>query len=659
VLGTQPDYSILPARVPATVRHLVRRCLEKDLKRRLQHMGDVRIEVEEALAALTADAAPGPADGVATRGRLRRAVGAIAVAVLAGLAGWWLAHRSTSRAPAAVVRLSISSLEPLSLLLPHGARHLAISEDGSRVAYASANRLLIRRMGQLEAITIEVEALDPFFSPSGDWVGFFGTVGAETGLKKVPALGGPPVPIVATSDRPSGGTWRADGTIVFATTGGLYQVSENGGEPRLLVKPDPRRKERAYAWPQFMPDGRSVLFTIVPEDSIEGAQVAALDLKTLDVRIVLKGGTAARYASTGHLVYASGQTLKGIAFDPDTQQTRGDPVSLPDIAIATTPDNGAAEFAVSETGTLLFITPTEPGELRRRLWWVDHQGKQEPLALAPDRYANPRVSPDGTRVALDIPGAKRNIWIWNLQRASLTKLTSGPTEDLLPVWSRDGHRVFFGSDRTGNFDVYSQAADGATMARVEFAGPGSQMPQSFTPDGTRLILVEDIKNLSMLNLARPDRLEPLLHNEFENRNAVVSPDGNWIAYESNESGDRIEVFLRPFPNVSGRREKVSTDGGRFPLWGPKGSVELFYVDLDGGMMAASVKLSPSLSLGRVTKLFDWEKPRRGPARRPYDISPVDGRFLIIKPDTEGSGGAINISVVLNWTEELKRLVPTR
>ncbi len=353
---------------------------------------------------------------------------------------------------------------------------------------------------------------NPFFSPNGEWVGFFGS---GTGLRKVPALGGTPVPIVATSERPGGGTWRADGTIVFATSEGLYQVSENGGEPRLLVKPDPRRKERAYAWPQFMPDGRSVLFTIVPDDSIDGAQIAVLDLNTLETRIVLKGGSAARYASTGHLVYASGQTLKAIAFDPDAQQTRGDPVSLPDIEIATTPDNGAAEFAVSETGTLLFITPNVPGQGLRTLSWVDRQGKEEPLALAPGRYAYARISPDGTRVALDIPGANRDIWIWNLQRPGLTRLTSGPTEDMLPVWSRDGSRVFFASDRTGNFDVYSQAADGATMARVEFAGPGVQFPKSFTPDGTRLLVVENFKDLSVLNLARPDRLEPLLHERIQ------------------------------------------------------------------------------------------------------------------------------------------------
>jgi hypothetical protein len=218
-------------------------------------------------------------------------------------------------------------------------------------------------------------------------------------------------------------------------------------------------------------------------------------------------------------------------------------------------------------------------------------------------------------------------------------------------------RVFFASDRGGTVDVYSQAADGATVARVEFAGPGAQMPVSFTPDGTRLALVENFKDLSVLNLARPDHLDPLLHGAFSSANPQVSPDGNWIAYESDESGKQSEIFLRPFPDVSERREKVSTDGGRFPLWDPKGSGELFYLDLNGSMMAAAVTLSPNLSLGGVTKLFAWEKPRRGPGAMPYDISPVDGRFLITHPASEGSGGAIDISVVLNWLEELTQLVP--
>ena len=655
VLGTRPDYSVLPPKTPASARHVVRRCLEKDRKRRLQHMGDVRLEIEDALAALTADAVPGATDAVATTGRLRRAAGAIALAVLTGVAGWWLAHRPASTAPAAVVRLSIPAVEA-PFRSPFGTRNLAISADGSRVAYTSESRLWIRRLNQEEVVAIEVTASNPFFSPDGDWVAFFGQSG-EPGLKKVSAFGGAPVQITATSQRPFGGTWRADGTIVFATSEGLYQVSGNGGEPRLLVKPDPQRKERHYAWPQFLPDGRSALFTAIPENSIDVAQIAVLDLQTLEVRVLLKGGSAARYASTGHLVYASGQALKAIAFDPDRRQIRGNPVSLPDVEVANTPDNGAAEFDIAETGTLLFVTPSVSRQRLRTLTWVDRQGKKEPLTLPPALYEYARISPDGTRLALDIPGSNRDIWIWNLQRPGLTRLTGGPTEDMVPVWSLDGRRVFFASDRTGNFDVYSRAGDGATVERVEFAGPGAQLPQPFLPDGTRLLVSENFEGLSVLNLARPDRLEPLLHGDVAL--GEVSPDGNWIAYESNESGDRFEVFLRPFPDVSVRREKVSLGGGRFPLWGAKDSGELFYMDLNGGMMIASVILSPGLRLGRVTKLFDGEKPPSGISGRRYDISPVDGRFLMTQPAAQGPDGAINISVVLNWHEELKRLVPTR
>jgi serine/threonine-protein kinase len=655
VIGSQPDYSVLPSGTPSTARRLVRRCLEKDQKRRLQHMGDVRLEVEDALAARTSGTAPVSMDIVAARERPWQVAGAIVLVAIAGTGGWLVAHRSTSQAPAAVVRLSIPSLEP-PFRGPFGTRHLAISDDGSRVAYISASRIWIRRIGQAQAVTLAADASSPFFSPNGEWVGFF-SQGNVTGLMKVSALGGAPVRLVATADRPGGGTWRADGTIVFATSAGLFQVSENGGEPRLLMKPDPRRNERRYMWPQFMPGGRSVLFTIIPEDSTAGAQIGLLDLQTLATRIVSKEGSAAQYASTGHLVYASGRTLKAIAFDADLQQTRGDPVSLPDIEVATAPDNGAAEFALSSAGTLLFIAPDMSGGLRT-LSWVDRQGKEEPLGLAPGRYQYPRVSPDGTRVALDISSANRDIWIWNRQRQSLTKLTNGPTEDMTPVWSPDGQRVFFASDRTGNFDVYSQAADGATDARVEYTGPGFQTPVSFTPDGARLIVFEDFRNLGVLTLGRPDRLEPLLRGAFETRLGMMSPDGNWIAYESNESGNQIEIFVRPFPNVNGRREKVSIDGGRYPLWGPRSSGELFYVDLKGGVMAASVTLSPGLTLGRVRKLFDWEKPPVGVSARPYDISPVDGRFLITRPATTGSDGAINISVVLNWFEELKQHVPT-
>ena len=459
--------------------------------------------------------------------------------------------------------------------------------------------------------------------------------------------------IVPTTDRPAGGTWGTDGTIVFATSEGLYRVSQDGGAATLLAKPDAAHQERALAWPQFMPDGHSVLFTILKR-SIDEAQIASLDLRTGDRSIVLKGGTAARYTSRGELVYASGRNLNVVAFDLASDQIRGEPVAAANIVIANPPDNGAADFALADNGTLIF-TGTSSTSPPRAVVWVDRAGREEPLSLPPNPYFYPRISPDGTLVALDIPGVNRDISVYSLARKLLTPLTDGPNEDKLPVWSVDSQRLFFASNRENNDDVYSQAANGATPARLEFSAPGSQFPQSFTPDGSRLIVYEDFKDLGVLELAHPDRgLEPLLHSRFDERAAVVSPDGHWFAHESNESG-RFEIWIRSFPDVTGRREQVSNGGGRFPHWSATGSGELFYVDPNGMMMSAAVTLQPTLTVGTVTPLFRTEKPPDGPSGTPYDVA-SDGRFLIARPVPVTSDPAA-INVVLNWFTELRQRAP--
>jgi serine/threonine-protein kinase len=405
-----------------------------------------------------------------------------------------------------------------------------------------------------------------------------------------------------------------------------------------------------------MPDGRSVLFTILT-DTIDGASIARLDLETGETAVVLTGGTAPRYVPDGRLVYASGRNLMAVAVDAASLRVLGEPVALPGLELATASDNGAAQFAVSDTGALIFLPLTEAAEISATVSWVDRDGKEEPLGLAPGRYTYPRVSPDGARIALDLPGDNRDIWIWHTRRASLTRLTNGPTEDVIPVWSVDGSRVFFSSNRTGDLDVYSQAADGATDARLEFAGPGAQVATSFAPTGTALLLVEDFKDLGLLTLTPPVRVEALRHTESNDWLGEVSPDGKWIAYESDETGGRVEIFVRPFPDVTGRREQVSQDGGRYPMWNPTRSGELFYVDLDGGMRAVSLQFVPELSLGPATKLFEVNRPSRTVTGRPYDVSPIDGRFLIVKPAAVRSNDRVSVSIVLNWFEELAAAVP--
>jgi Tol biopolymer transport system component len=226
------------------------------------------------------------------------------------------------------------------------------------------------------------------------------------------------------------------------------------------------------------------------------------------------------------------------------------------------------------------------------------------------------------------------------------------------VWSRDSRRIFFSSNRSGTFDVLSQPADGASGPRVEFAAPGTQLAASLTPDGTQLLVYEDFKDLSILNLANPGRLVPLMHSDADERLSSVSPDLHWIAYESDEAGKEFEIFVRPFPNVGDRREKISINGGRYPVWGRPDSHELYYVTPNGEMMAASLQLSPTLTLGPVTKLFDFQKPTANRSGIPYDVAP-DGRFLAAVTMSAGSEAPTQVSIVLNWFNELSKQTARR
>ncbi|HEY1306772.1 MAG TPA: protein kinase [Vicinamibacterales bacterium] len=656
VLDRQPDYTTLPANAPHTVRRLIRRCLEKDQRRRLQHIGDARLDLEEAIVSPAGEdtTVHGSIRSTPLRRHWTWIAAIVASTIVAAGAGWLLGRGVLPEPTRGTLRASMAFLErPREQ--PFGIRDIAISDDGTYVAYASLSRLWVHALDQKDGVAIGPLGDDPFFSPDGQWVGLF----RADGVIKVPVGGGTATLIAPTSARAAGATWRRDGTIVFATSEGMFQVSANGGGVNPLVKPDRSRKESLYAWPQFLPGGQAVLFTIVSTDPDAKPQIALLNFESRAISTLLNGGSSARYVPTGHLVYASGTSLKAIGFDLASSAVRGDPVTLPDIEITTAVDNGAANFVVSDTGTLLFA-PLFRERALRTLQWIDRRGKEEPMAVEPAAYAYPRVSPDGTRAAFErfIRG-NRDIWILDLKRLTQTKLTDGPTEDMLPVWAPDGQRIWFASNRNGNHDIYSQAADGASEARVEFAAPGFQATQAFTPDGRRAIVYDRFQDQMVLNLDRPDHLEPLLNTASDERLGQISSDGKWLLYESDESGTRFEIMLRSFPDVSQRREKISVNGGRWPRWGPKGSNEVYYVSLDGGMMAASVTLTPTLTLGGVTKLFDWEKPPVERSGLPYDISPVDGRFLVTRLMAADPDGPTSISVVSNWFEQLRRQAPLK
>jgi serine/threonine protein kinase len=430
----EPEWALLPASTPPGVRRLLRHCLEKDPRQRLRDAGDARLALDDVLTGPAEESMPEAQGKARSRSSaIRWASAGLAVGLIAGVAGWFLTRAAAPGASAGVVRLSIPFLER-PRTLPIGSRHLAISSDGTRVVYASSNRLWLRRIDQDEPVALPVFGSNPFFSTDGAWVGTFDAAG----LLKVPVDGGPPVAIAASSDRPAGASWSPTGSIVFATTEGLFQVSDAGGAARSLAKPNRESGELLYAWPQFLPDERFLLFTVRSEGG--SARVAVLDLETLEQTPLLEAASSARYVRSGHLVFFSGRTLRAVAFDAGTRQVQGERVTVPMADIGTSDDNGAASFEVSDTGTLVFTPASEadastgePRTNRQALVWIDRMGEREPLAIALGGFGYPRVSPDGTRVALDVnAGGLRDIWILNLQRLTLTQLTHGPHGRRLP-----------------------------------------------------------------------------------------------------------------------------------------------------------------------------------------------------------------------------------
>ena len=645
VISGVPDLARLPPATPPLVRRVIRRCLEKDPRARLHHIGDARTDLTEARLAPERPATEQPVSNQrAKRGWF--VLSLAAVAVVAATAGWW-AERATGPNPPFPVRLSMSFVEP-PRNLPFGTRHVAISNDGSRVAFAADGQVWIRRLQEKDARALGVQGVNPFFSPDGQWVAFF----TAQALVKVPSDGGPPSIIVATTERPGGGAWFDNGTIVFATNSGLYRIPSSGGQPELIAAPDRGKSEKLLTSPDVLPGGRSVLFTVASGDTDTRFAVAAINLDTRTITHILDDASSPRFLGTGHLIYASGSAMKAVAFDPGTLKPSGRPFDLPDLEAATARDNGVADYAVSPSGTLIFASTF--GQRRPvSLVWVDRNGTVEAIPAEPRPYAYPRVSPDGRRVALDVRGNNRDIWILDLARLTQERLTDGPTEDMLPLWSRDGRRIFFASDRQGNFDIYSQPADGATGATLEFAAPGVQAPESFMSDSGGLLVDENYEQVSLLQMSGPRRIEPLVKGAFKAILGQISPDGKWIVYESTESGSGFEIYVRPFPGTSERREKISTAGGRFPLWSPRGG-ELYFVELDGDVVAASISFSPALHVDRITPLFRWQAPPPDVSGRPYDVSPIDGRFLMIKPSADSATGPTQIAVVLNWLQELLR-----
>jgi serine/threonine-protein kinase len=433
----------------------------------------------------------------------------------------------------------------------------------------------------------------------------------------------------------------------------------------VLTRPDHAQGEAGHLWPEMLPGGRAVLFTITSQTGgVETAQVAVRDLRTGTQKVLLRGGSHGHYVTSGHLVYVAAGTLRAIPFDLTRLETRG--TSVPVVQRFATKDSGTADFAVATDGTLVYVDL--PGSLAanaRTLVWADRSGKEEPLAAPPRAYMQPRLAPDGTRVAVFSGDQENDLWIWDVGRTSLTRLTLDAGQDWHPVWTPDSQRLLFSSNRGGQSNLWWQSADGAGTAERLTTAPNVQFASGITKDGTAAVFSEATPttdlDLWQLSLDGTRRVTPLLQTRFDERNGIISPDGRWLAYQSNSSGP-TEIYVRPFPKVDSGQWQVSTAGGSQPLWARSGK-ELFYIGADGTLLRVSVEPSGATwNNGTPTRLLEARYLTAGDASggRTYDVSPDGQRFLMIKASRTGAGAAPpTLIVVQHWDEELKRLVPMK
>jgi serine/threonine-protein kinase len=406
----------------------------------------------------------------------------------------------------------------------------------------------------------------------------------------------------------------------------------------------------------MLPGGRAVLFTIRAGLSWDDAQIVMQSLATGARTVVVRAGRDARYVQTGHLLYARRGSIFAVPFDARRLEAIGSEVPVLDgVRQSNDTNSGAAQFSIARDGTLVYV-PSVTEE--RRLVWVDRQGRETVVPTPPRLFQSLRISPDGARVAVNALDQDRDVWIWDFSRQTLDKLTSGPAYDSDPVWTPDGRRLIFASEREGPPRVFWQSADGSGAAE-RLSDTNGLHPSSITPDGSRVVLRTGgaPTDVTVLPVSQGRRVERLVHSPYTERNAEVSPDGRWIAYESDESGE-MQVYVRSFPDVNEGRWQVSTGGGVGPMWARSGR-ELFYHPPGGGLMAVSVIPKSGFAWAAPSEVVKDANYLWGFNERTYDIGLDDLRFLMVKRHVSSSGTAsVRINVVENWFEELKRLVPS-
>jgi serine/threonine-protein kinase len=664
VLQREPDWNALPGDLPAPLATFLRRCFMKDPRQRVRDIGDLRLALDGPFDA----AATSPLGAVPQRPVLawwQRPASLAALVVGAVAATAFMTSFVTGPAadpPRSVTRTAVV-LPPTQVRTSFGNRGIAIAPSGTHFVYVANDQLYLRAFDQLEARPIagseKTSPAEPFFSPDGRWIGFFSS--RDGALEKVGLAGGAAVKLTAASGT-YGASWGEDDTIVFGEEGrGILRLSAAGGQPEVLVALDDQTRIQQ---PQMLPGGHALLYTRCASvaaaapcsttQAWDAAQIVVEDLATHARTVVVNGGTDARYLPTGHLVYALGNTLQAVPFDVSRRVVTGAPALL--VEGVSRAGNGAATNADgSRTGTLVYVAGGVEGA--RRLLWVDRAGREEDIPAPPRPYYNPRLSPDGMRLVVYANDADKDLWVWDFARATLMRLTATPGTEAFAVWTPDGQRVIFSDDFRA---LASRAADGTGPVERLLEQSDRVWPTSISPDGSRLVFVSGSfsqGDVNGLTLTGARRSQPLIATEFNESEAEISPDGRWLAYRSNASG-QDEVYVRPFPEVDRGLWKISTDGGTEPLWSRDGR-ELFF-RARAGLMRATVETAGGFHAGVPSLVVAGAYVDAG--ARSYDISRDGRRFLMMKARIDAGdplAGLTQIVVVQNWFTELRARVPVR
>jgi len=652
VLAREPDWSRLPADLSPALAQYLQRCLQKDPKRRIRDIGDVLLALDGAFD--TPASAPAPA--IRARPLLTRVMPIAAAALVAAAAtGVVMWNRRPVAAPPPVSRFDVI-LPPGQELRGAQRSVIAVAPDGRAFAYKASDGLYLRAMGDLEPRLIPGTAdrvgstfFSPFFSPDGQWIGYL----SESGLKKIGVAGGEPITI-APAALSYGASWAADNTILIGQPAGIMRVSANGGTPEVIV----RAGEGEQLWePQLLPGGDAVLFgVLMPGGRVNDGDIAVHSLSTGARSVIVRGASAARYLSSGHLVYGVRNTLMAIPFDARRLTTTGGAVPL--VQAVQRPvgvGGGGFQYSVSDSGTLVYLADNTPNQLLR---WVNRDGTSGGTVdtVPAGALEDPRLSPNGDRVLVT---RDRDIWIYDLASGRSTRVTKDG-RSWMGVWDPTGKQVAYSSINGNTSEAWVAPVDGSSPPRQLTHDGGLVHVDSWSPDGHLVSvhrhLLAKITAL-MIPVDRPDQPPAAFADgETTPESVTFAKDGRYAVYLSADSGSR-EIYIRPYPGPGGR-VTVSVNGGVEPRWAPNG--EVFYRNPTGDrLFSVSTSTTPTLSVGKPTLLFQGQYyvAPTGSPRAQYDVTADGKRFLMLAngPSTDVAGGRPRFVVVQNWIEELKKL----